>query len=154
LRLRSWATGEVTAGVAHGGAASSRPKVAFVFSGQGAQQPGMGRALYDQEPAFRTALDECDELLRPHLPRPRREVLFPARPAVAEFVHRTGWTQPALFALEYALAQQWRAWGLEPSAVAGHSIGELVAACVADVLDLGDALRLIAARARLMGALP
>jgi acyl transferase domain-containing protein/surfactin synthase thioesterase subunit len=132
--------------------AQAKP-VAFLFTGQGAQYPGMARDLYRAQPAFRAGLEQCDALLRPHLDRGLLDVLF-AEGADALLVHETAYTQPALFALEYALAEMWRTWGVVPSAVMGHSVGELVAACVAGVFALEDALRLVAERGRLMQSLP
>ncbi|MFG2628159.1 amino acid adenylation domain-containing protein [Streptomyces sp. NPDC048473] len=127
----------------------ARPKAVFLFTGQGAQYPAMARGLYATEPAFRTLIDACDEVLRPLLGRPLTEILDPA-PGDEELINETRYTQPALFAVEYALAELWRSWGVEPAAVLGHSVGELVALCVAGVMTLEDGLRLAARRGRLM----
>jgi polyketide synthase 12/myxalamid-type polyketide synthase MxaB len=127
---------------------SQRPRVAFLFTGQGSQYANMGRGLYGWSAVFRGAIDECAELLRPHLDVPLQAILFPA-PARDGLIDETAYTQPALFALEYALVRLWRSWGVAPDVVMGHGIGELVAACVAGVFGLGDALALVAARGRI-----
>jgi acyl transferase domain-containing protein len=127
------------------------PRIAFLFTGQGAQYAGMGRELYATQPTFRAAIDACAERLRAELDRPLLELLDPE---VGSLLDQTGYTQPVMFAIEYALATLWRSWGIEPSAVLGHSVGEFAAACIAGVFSLEDGLRLIAARARLMQALP
>lgn len=129
------------------------PRIAFLFTGQGSQYVDMAKGLYESSAVFRAALDRCAQLLAPHLDRPLLEVMFPAAGAPT-LLDETRYTQPALFAVEYAIAQLWREWGVTPNAVIGHSVGELVAACLAGVMELGDALRLIAKRGALMQSLP
>jgi epothilone polyketide synthase C len=129
-------------------------KVGFLFSGQGAQVPGMGQALHAAEPVFRAALDAAATALDPHLDRPLLSVLFEESEGPNAALHQTGYTQPGLFAIEHALATLVQSWGIEPAGVVGHSVGEVAAARVAGVLDLEGAARLIATRGRLMQALP
>ncbi|NNC03638.1 acyltransferase domain-containing protein [Corallococcus exiguus] len=131
--------------------------VAFLFPGQGSQYVGMARDLYASEPTFKRHLDACADKLTPHLGLDLRTVLFPdasKAEAATQALTRTELTQPALFAVEYALAKLWMAWGVKPSAMLGHSIGEYVAACLAGVFSLDDALALVAARGKLMQGLP
>jgi acyl transferase domain-containing protein/acyl carrier protein len=138
------------------GPAASRPlRVAALFTGQGAQYAGMGKRLYESQPTFRAALDRCAALLANELPRPLLDVMWALKGTPdAGLIDHTAYTQPALFAVEYALAELWRSWGVVPDIVTGHSVGELSAACVAGVLSLEDALRFVAARGRMMDALP
>ncbi len=134
--------------------AGVRPEVVFLYTGQGSQYPGMGRQLYEQSSVFRAVIDHCDELLGADAHGRRlKDVLWQGEGDSAP-IHETAWTQPALFAIEYALTQLWRSWGIEPAAVIGHSVGEYVAACVAGVMTLEEGLRLMAARGRLMQRLP
>ena len=128
-------------------------RVAFLFPGQGSQYVSMGKHLYSHEPLFRELVDQCSELLQPSLQLDLRSVLYPSAEkhqwAETE-LRETRTTQPALFVIEYALARVWMSWGLQPESMVGHSIGEYVAACLAGVFSLEDALNLVALRGRLM----
>lgn len=132
--------------------------VVFMFPGQGSQYPNMASELYQAEPIFREAVDGCAELLVPHLGFDLRQVLYPSTPeqfdAATRQLKQTAITQPALFVTEYSLAKLWMSWGVQPQAMIGHSIGEYVAACLAGVFSLEDALALVAIRGQLMQSLP
>lgn len=137
-------------------AVTDRP-VVFMFPGQGAQYPGMARGLYEDEPVVRGAIDHCARVLKPALGADLRRVLFPGvrrRKQAAETLRDTRWAQPALFTVEYAIAELLRSWGIQPAAMIGHSVGEFVAAALAGVMTLDDALAVIARRGQLISALP
>ncbi len=133
------------------------PPITFMFPGQGSQYVNMGRGLYENQPVFREWVDRACELLLPHLALDLRTLLYPepgTEAAATERLAQTQFTQPALFVVEYAIAQLWKAWGIQPTAAIGHSIGEYVAACLAGVFSFEDALALVAVRGRLMQQLP
>lgn len=155
-----------------------RKSVAFMFSGLGNHYVNMARELYQSEPVFRQTVDQCCELLRPHLDRDLREILYPhksddsaisppagidlrkmlrrgeAADEATDTLNQSLFSQPALFVVEYALARLWLSWGVHPEAMIGYSIGEYVAACLAEVFSLEDALMLVAKRARMIQGLP
>ena len=129
------------------------PEIAFLFTGHGAQYAGMGRTLYDTQPTFRAAIDECAELLKPHLQHTLYDVLYPQTDAQRALMNQMIYAQPALFALEYALAQLWLSWGIRPTTVMGHSVGEYAAACIAGLFSVADGLKLVLGRGRLFDSL-
>ncbi len=136
---------------------STERPVAFMFTGQGAQYVDMAVELYETEQTFQAQVDRCSELLKPYWGLDLRDILYPAEEqaeAAAEQLKQTAIAQPALFVIEYALASLWQEWGISPQVMIGHSIGEYVAACLASVFSLEDALTLVANRGRLMQSLP
>ncbi len=131
--------------------------VAFLFPGQGSQYYRMGASLYEQEPAFRSTVDQCADLLKKPMGIDIRDILFNSKRTpedAAAILGQTQYTQPALFTIEYALAQLWMSWNIVPVAMLGHSIGEFVAACIAGIFSLTDALMLVATRGKMMQEMP
>jgi len=136
---------------------SQTPPVAFMFTGQGAQYVQMARELYETETSFREDVDHCCKILEPQLQLDLRDVLYPSTERAdeaSEQLKQTQLTQPALFVVEYALARLWMRWGVRPAALIGHSIGEYVAACIAGIFTLEDALKIVVERGRLMQEAP
>ena len=145
----------VTGHITHHLSQVTEQKIVFMFSGQGSQYVNMALGLYQQQPIFRQHVDYCSEQLRECLGLDLRTVLYPATEITqleqaTQALNQTALAQPALFVIEYALAKLWISWGIEPAYMIGHSIGEYVAACLAGVFSLNDALKLVAARGRLM----
>ncbi len=151
--LAAFGAGDSSAALAGWFEPSRRPKVAFLFTGQGSQYPGMARGLYESHAAFRSAFDRVAAAFQGELDQPLGEILYTGTGGEEALADST-YVQPALFAVEYALAELWRSWGVEPAVVVGHSIGEYAAACLAGVLSVEEAAKLVAARGRLMHALP
>jgi len=136
---------------------ATEPSVIFLFTGQGSQYINMAADLYRSEPTFRKQLDKCFRILKQHAHPGLREIIYPdsrSHKQASKLLTQTAVTQPALFAIEYALAQLWMEWGVRPTAMTGHSIGEYVAACLSGVFSLESALLLVAARGKLMQSLP
>lgn len=150
--LRGFCHGKQDDAVLTGKAKSSRPpKLAFLLTGQGSQYAGMGRDLFLSQPVFHETIERCNAALKSSLDRSLVSILYSDSQSL---IDETGYTQPVLFAFEMALAELWKSWGIQPDWVMGHSLGEYTAACLAGVFTLEDGLKLVAARARLMQALP
>ena len=147
-QLKARQLGEITPPVS-----PVRGDIGILFTGQGSQYAGMGQQLYETQPTFRKTLEHCAEILNSYLDKPLESIIYPAE-GEEYLLDQTAYTQPALFAVEYALYQLWQSWGIQPAAVMGHSVGEYVAACVAGVFSLEDGLKLIATRGKLMQQLP
>ena len=133
------------------------PSIVFMFPGGGAQYPHMGRGLYDTEPVYQAAIDDCLRLVRPFLDCDLRPLIFPnagQEASAAKELERPSRNLPAIFMVEYALAQLWQSWGITPTALTGHSMGEYTAACLAGVLSLRDALFIVTLRGKLFETLP
>ncbi len=152
-KLQAWREGRTPKGLVSGQVLTKiKPRIAFMFTGQGAQYAEMGRELYQTEARFAETIQRVASIMDSELGVPLLDVLFGEKSA--EYLENTRYVQPALFAIEYALADLMRYWGIEPDYLIGHSVGEIVAACVGGVLDLEDAARFVVARGRLMGQLP
>jgi acyl transferase domain-containing protein/acyl-CoA synthetase (AMP-forming)/AMP-acid ligase II/pimeloyl-ACP methyl ester carboxylesterase len=153
-QLANFTTGQASKGIAVGNI-NHNNQVAFLFTGQGSQYLNMGYELYQTQPVFKAAINRCAEILSSYLDHSLLEVLFSEQPSSfsphpSSWLNETIYTQPAIFALEYALAQMWLDWGIKPTALIGHSVGEYVAATIAGVFSLADALKLVAMRGKLM----
>ncbi|MBF0102121.1 MAG: SDR family NAD(P)-dependent oxidoreductase [Desulfobacterales bacterium] len=150
-KLRAFQHGKEVKGLLQGRSAYAPPPIAFLFTGQGSQYADMGRELYETQPVFQAVMDQCQEILQTCLETPLLEVLYGEDKETNERrLIETQYTQPALFAIEYALAKLWQSWGVVPNFVMGHSVGEYAAACAAGVFSMEDGLKLVAERARLM----
>jgi acyl transferase domain-containing protein/acyl-CoA synthetase (AMP-forming)/AMP-acid ligase II/pimeloyl-ACP methyl ester carboxylesterase len=155
-KLADFIAGDFKTGIINGEVTHNN-QIAFLFTGQGSQYVNMGYQLYQTQPVFKQALDQCAEILDQYLDQPLLQVLYPGvnndESKSSSLLNETVYTQPAIFALEYALAQMWLAWGIQPSALIGHSVGEYVAATIAGVFSLADGLKLLATRGKLMQSL-
>ena len=152
-QLRNYSTARESPFVMRGEMSGASPRIGLLFSGQGAQFPGMGAELFRAAPLFHRILCDADCILREKVKWSLLELLYGDDDDFRNQIGQTALTQPALFAVEYALAQLWLEWGIEPTAVLGHSLGEYVAACVAGVFSFEEGLNLVAERGRLMGSI-
>ena len=148
-QLGAFHHGQLTSGV-WSGAPQLAPKIAFLFTEEGAQFIQRGRQLYDSLPTFQQALMDCDEWARSHLAVSLVEVLYPTAPENAQLMYQAAYAQPALFAIEYALYRLWQTWGIQPDCVYGQGVGEYAAACAAGLFTWEDGLRLVISRAQLV----
>jgi amino acid adenylation domain-containing protein len=133
------------------------PPIVFMYPGQGAQYIGMGLSLYNSEPVFKDTVNQCAEILKPHLGKDIRDILYSSTKSEEEqynALKNTYFTQPAIFVIEYALTQLLMSWGIKPAALIGHSVGEFTSAAISGLLSLEDALKLIALRGKLISELP
>ncbi|MEN6498811.1 MAG: type I polyketide synthase, partial [Thermoguttaceae bacterium] len=147
-RLRLLNDGEEIAEIRRGELPGDQsPRIAFLFTGQGTHYAGMGRTLLETQPTFRRVLERCDAILQDHLGRSLLAVVR-GEPGCETMLCQAAMAEPALFAVEYSLAEMWRSWGIQPSAVLGQDVGEFVAACFAGLFSLEDGLRLVIARGR------
>ncbi|MFZ0677279.1 SDR family NAD(P)-dependent oxidoreductase [Candidatus Binatus sp.] len=143
--------------VVSGLAPDNEPPLIFLCTGQGAQYVSIARGLYESEPVFKSTVDFCSEYLQQFIGVDLRTILFPpdtVTNTAAELLNQTRFTQPALFVVEYAMAKLWSSWGVEPTAMIGHSVGELAAACIAGVFSLEAGLQIVAERGRLIQSMP
>ncbi|NES81557.1 MAG: acyltransferase domain-containing protein [Moorea sp. SIO2B7] len=155
-KLATFATDQENTALFSNQVSKKRPKIAFLFTGEGSQYINMGRQLYENQPIFRQTIEQCNEILSPYLEHSLLDILYPdqAGEEIPSLLDQTAYSQPALFAFEYALYQLWQSWGIKPKAVMGYDVGEYVAATVAGVFSLEDGLKLIAHRGQLMRQLP
>jgi len=152
--LKEWFAGAAPKNVFQATVPSNRDlRVAFLCTGQGAQYIGMGQQLYNQEPVFRAAIDQCNSIFTEYHTSSLLDVLYPSEEQTSP-IDETTYTQAALFSIEYALGQLWKHWGVSPSVLLGHSVGEYAAGCLAGVFSLEDGMKLIVHRGKLMGSLP
>jgi 8-amino-7-oxononanoate synthase len=157
-QLTAFVTNQEMAGLRFSTVSNQTKQICWLFTGQGSQYVGMGEQLYHTQFIFKQTIDRCAAILESYLDQPLLEIIFSLSDTSCSdhqaAINRTVYTQPAIFAVEYALAQLWHFWGIKPDYVAGHSIGEYVAACIAGVFSLEDGLKLVANRGRLMEELP